>query len=99
MYTVFEVYKGSEKRAIFSDSDKMACARFEEEKREEYRQKYGNDFFSIIDCYTRSDEELEEERRIAERWDRLTEEQKNETIEADGKTYIKAIYEANHPKK
>ena len=96
MYTVFESYKG-ERRAIFFDSDKMACARFEQ--REKYRKKYGNDFFSIIDCYTMSDEVLEKERKIAERWDRLTEEQKHETIEVDGKTYIKALYEANRQKK
>lgn len=98
MYTVFESYKG-ERKAIFFDNDKMACVRFEENQREEYRKKYGNDFFSIIDCYIRSDEELEKERKAAERWDRLTEEQKHETIEVDGKTYIKALYEANHPKK
>lgn len=98
MYTVFESYKG-ERKAIFFDNDKTVCARFEEAQREKYRKKYGNDFFSIIDCYTRSDEELEEERKIAERWDRLTEEQKHETIDVDGKTYIKALYEANHQKK
>lgn len=99
MYTVFESFKGQERRALFFDNDKMACTRFEEEKREEYRRKYGNDFFSIIDCYTRSDEELEKERKTAERWDKLTEEQKQETIEINGKTYIKALYEANHPEK
>lgn len=48
-----------------------------------------------VDCFIRSDEELEDSRKAKERWDALTDEEKQTYIEVDGKKYVKALYEAN----
>lgn len=93
LYHVFKAYKG-EAELINTFEDKMDAARFEDELRKVLRRIDPDG--AVLDCYTRSSEELERIRANAERWDQLTEEQKHEFIEVDGKTYVKAIWEANH---
>ena len=97
-YTVFEIFKGTRRIALYSSDDKMDCCRYADDMRRQYRRKYGDDFFVIIDCSVRSEEDLENERKIKDFWDSLTEEQKHETIEVDGKRFVKAIYEARQGK-
>ena len=93
-YTVFEIFKGTRRTALYSSDDRVDCCRYADDMRRLYRRKYGDDFFAVIDCSVRSDEELENERKNKELWDSLTEKQKHEIIEVDGKKYVKAIYEA-----
>lgn len=84
-----------EETTLYSGS-KEDCIAFETEKRKEYRQTFGDDYAAIIECYTISAEELKRDEEAEEFWNSLTEEQKNEKIVIDGKTYNKAIYEKNH---
>lgn len=49
-----------------------------------------------LDCFVWSDEQIEKAKDAAKRWDALTEEQKKDIIEVDGKKYIRALYEANN---
>lgn len=50
-----------------------------------------------IDCYLISEAEAKKRYEASVFYDSLTKEQKEETIIVDGKKYIKAIYEKNHP--
>ena len=68
---------------------KEECARVEDEKRKEYKDR------TVVDCFTRSEEERNKIEKANALWSSLTEEQKKETIIVNGKTYIKAIYEFN----
>lgn len=98
-YMVFEAKRSGfqiESTMIYSSEDKQKCVRFEIQKRQEYRKVYGPEYFSFIDCFTRSEKELEESRIIKETWDKLTPEERKDKIEVDGKQYIRAIYEALH---
>lgn len=98
-YMVFEAKRCGfkiESTMIYSSEDKKDCARMEVEKRQEYRKVYGPEYFCFIDCFTRSEKELEESRSIEEAWNKLTPEERKEMIEVDGKRYIRAIYEALH---
>jgi hypothetical protein len=49
-----------------------------------------------MDCYTISGAELRKAEEAKEYWDTLTEEEKHDYIEVDGKKYIRKIYEKNH---
>lgn len=50
-----------------------------------------------MDCFLISEAEAKRRFEAAEFYDSLTKEQREETITVDGKKYIKAIYEKNHP--
>jgi hypothetical protein len=49
-----------------------------------------------MDCYTISGAEMRKAEEAKEYWDTLTEEEKHDYIEVDGKKYIRKIYERNH---
>lgn len=102
MYTVYENrntgIKGKPfmaETALFRGT-KEECAEYEDMKRKEYARQYGDQFRTFVDCYTRSDEETERIEKAKTIYDTLTDEQKNDIIEVDGRKYIRAIYEANH---
>ena len=102
MYTVYENrntgIKGKPfmaETALFSGT-KEECAEYGDMKRKEYARQYGDQFGTFVDCYTRSDEETDRIERAKAIYDTLTDEQKNDIIEVDGRKYIRAIYEANH---
>lgn len=50
----------------------------------------------VVSCYMKSERQLAKEKEVCDRWDKLTEEEKKDIIEVDGRRYIRKIYEANH---
>ena len=102
MYTVYENRntgtKGNPKMvetALFSGT-KEECAEYEDIRRKEYMNQYGAEYGTFVDCCTRSDEETEKVENARALFDPLTDEQKKDIIEVDGKRYIRAIYEATN---
>lgn len=81
------------KQTILFSGTKEECAKFEHEKRKEYKNR------ETEDCFIWSEEEMENVKRAKERWDNLTEEQKTETITVNGRTYLKALYDEKHRNK
>lgn len=49
-----------------------------------------------MDCYVLSDEQIDRINQSRKLWDSLTEEDKKDIIEVDGRKYIKKIWLANH---
>lgn len=74
------------KTVLFSGTEKE-CAEFEAEKRKEYTDR------TIVDCYTISEQKIEEAKKFNEFWNSLTPAEKKETIAVNGKTYFKKVYE------
>lgn len=81
----------------FVTEDKRQAVRYEHELRKTYKDR------GIVDCYTMSEkerEEAEEQARESKKiWESMTEEEKNDIIEVDGKRYFRKIYEKNKNKK
>ena len=50
----------------------------------------------VVSCYMRSEKQIKKSKEVCDRWDNLTEEDKKDIIEVDGRKYIRKIYEANH---
>lgn len=54
----------------------------------------------LVSCYMRSEKQIKKAKEVRDRWDKLTaeltEEDKNDIIEVNGKKYIRKIYEAHH---
>jgi hypothetical protein len=75
---------------LYSSEDIKDCAKFEDAQRKKYKDR------TMVDCFVKSQSEIEKEKELRKRWNALTEEQKKETIEIDGKKYVKAIYEQEH---
>lgn len=50
----------------------------------------------VVSCYMKSERQLAKEKEVCYRWDELTEEDKKDIIEVDGRKYIRKIYEAHH---
>lgn len=50
----------------------------------------------VVSCYMKSERQLAKEKEVCDRWDELTEEDKKDIIEVDGRKYIRKIYEAHH---
>jgi hypothetical protein len=75
---------------LYSSEDKMACAKVEDEQRKKYKDT------TMVDCFVKSQSQIDKERKMKEVWDNLTDEQKKDTIEIDGKTYVRAIYEMDN---
>ena len=44
----------------------------------------------------KSEKQIKKSKEVCDRWDKLTEEDKKDIIEVDGRKYIRKIYEANH---
>lgn len=70
---------------VFSGTLKE-CSRYEDELRKTYKDR------TMIDCWT----EKANKDKEGYLYDRLTDEEKRDVIEVDGKKYIRKIYEANH---
>ena len=77
---------------MFATDDKMEASKFENELRKTYKDR------TIVDCYVKSEEEIDRAKRAKERYEALTEAQKHEFITVDGRTYIKALYEHKNVK-
>lgn len=81
----------------FVTEDKRQAVRYEHELRKTYKDR------GIVDCYTMSEKEIEEAEEQAREskkiWESMTEEEKNDIIEVDGKRYFRKIYEKNNNKK
>lgn len=92
MYNLFLAIK-NEKELVFRGTLEEAVKR-EEALRKECRKSDPNGV--ELDCFVWSDEQIEKAKDTAKRWDALTEEQKKDIIEVDGKKYIRALYEANN---
>ena len=80
---------------IIYSGTKEECAEYEDMKRKEYRKQYGDDFGTFIDCFT-EDAEARESRKsyneaLKEYAAGLTEDQKREIVEIDGKRFYKYI--------
>lgn len=88
IYYIFKSIKG-ERELYASTEDKAYAVELEDKLRKELRS-IDNDG-AIMDCYIRTDEQLKAERSAADRWERLTEEEKKETVTIDGRKYVKAI--------
>lgn len=50
----------------------------------------------VVSCYMRSEKQIKKSKEVCDRWDKLTEEEKKDIIEVDGRRYVRKIYEANH---
>lgn len=68
------------------------CARFEVEQRKEYVKEFGSDHGSFVDCYCVSDEEERKKKHGRELWESLTDEEKADYIEIDGRRYVRKMY-------
>lgn len=60
-----------------------------EDLRKTYKDK------TIIDCYVLSEKDIEKIEKAKERYESLTETEKQDIIEVDGRKYIRALYEIN----
>lgn len=73
------------------------CCVFEEEKRAEYRRKYGDEFGISIDCHTERAEAYEHRKAytemLSEYASTLTSKEKSILVEIDGKKYHRYILE------
>ena len=79
---------------LYSGTQKE-CAKYEDMKRKEYRKQYGDDFGTFIDCFTEDVEERENRqsynKALKEYAAGLTEDQRKEIVEIDGKRFYKYI--------
>lgn len=86
MHYVFEAFKDSEPEIIFKGTA-MECAKFEEHFRKNIVDT------SIHDVWTKSDEEIKKAQAAIDFFETLTEEDKKDLIEVDGRKYIRKVYE------
>lgn len=82
-----------DRNEVIFEGEALAAAKFADEIRRELRKMDPNG--TETDVYLKSDEEIERERAAAARWDALTEEEKKDIIEVDGRRYVRKIWEAN----
>lgn len=87
LYYVIESYKGNENIIFFGDQ--KAAYEVEDARRRELK-KYDPDGVTR-GVYTISEEAFKDRLVAVEKWERLTEEQKKETVVIDGKNYVKAL--------
>lgn len=81
-----------DKTEVIFEGAKEEAARFADSIRAELRKMDPNG--TETDVFLKSDEELEQERAAAARWDELTEEEKKDIIEVNGRRYVRKIWEA-----
>lgn len=92
MYNVYLSTKGNTE-LVFRGSRKEA-SKFEDNLRKECR---ATDPDGVeIDCYVKSDEQIQKETEAINFWNTLTEEDKKDIIEVNGRRYIRKIYERNN---
>ena len=89
MYNVFLSTRGNSE-IVFRGEKEEAC-KYADSLR---RQCKTTDPDGVeIDCYIKSDEEIEKEAEAKSFFDTLTEEDKKDFIEVNGRKYIRKIYE------
>lgn len=71
---------------------KAECVAYENERRKTYKDT------TKINCWTVSAEEYEKQKEAVNLWDNLSDDDKKDIIEVDGKKYIRKIWERNHGK-
>lgn len=86
-------YRKTTESILFSGT-KEECCRFADEKRKEYRKRFGDDAGIIIDCSVQSESERKEQEKLKE-W---REDELRETVNYDGKEYYKVWYEESRKK-
>lgn len=91
---------GTNGNSVFSETviysgTKQECTMYENEKRREYFEKYGDNFGTFVDCWTEKETERQQKQNyyeaLKEYVSTLTDEQKNEIVEVDGKKFYKYI--------
>lgn len=92
MYNVFLSVKGDE-TLVYRGSFKQVN-QFEDVLRDKIMKldPEGNE----CNCIVVSDERIEKRIAAIEKWEKLTEEEKQEQVTVNGWTYIKAIYDTMH---
>ncbi len=93
LYTVILSDRGNEE-ITFITYDLSEANRRCDELRRECRRKDPDG--AIIDCYVLSESQAKKNAEAKAIWDTLTEEEKHDYIEVDGRTFIRKIYEINH---
>lgn len=69
---------------------KTECLEYEDAKRKEYKD------LTVVDCFVQSESDRNRIKFVRNFWDTLTDEEKEETIIADGRKYNKALYNFHH---
>lgn len=94
MYYVYKLTFGN-KELLGSFEDRMEAARFESKMRSEIRKGNNRDG-AYADVTMYSEEELARTEYTKQHLDELTEEEKKDIIEVDGRRCIRKIYEEVH---
>lgn len=96
MYHIYEsrsIYSGGnvriEETCLFSGT-KSECYRYEDERRKTYKDR------GVVDCFTKSDEEIDQARKNREFYDSLSDVEKHDFIVVNGRKYIRSIYTRNN---
>lgn len=79
---------------ILFSGTKEECVIFEDEQRKSY-----GDNRDIVDCFVKSETEMNKLILVNDFWNTLTDEEKKETIIVNGKKYNKALYDFHNGKK
>ena len=90
IYYVFKLVRG-ERILHWSGEDREYAVHIENQLRQELRKIDPRG--ETMDATLMSHDELHKEKAMAERWDRLSDEEKNTFIEVDGRKYVKALFE------
>lgn len=69
--------------------DKIEALNQCEDLRKTYKDK------TIVDCYVLSEEDIKKIEKAKERYESLTEIEKQDVVEVDGRKYVRALYEMN----
>lgn len=89
IYYVFKLVRG-ERILHWSGEDREYAVQVESQLRRELRKIDPRG--EIMDATLLSHDELQKAKATAERWDRLSDEEKNTFIEVDGRKYVKALF-------
>lgn len=92
MYALIHSTRGNEETVAVGTRDEMI--KRESILRKECRKSDPDG--TEIDCYIISEAELNKRAEDTDFWNTLTDEDKQDIIEVDGKRYIRKIYEKNH---
>lgn len=77
-----------EETCIFSGT-KSDCYRYEDERRKTYKDR------GVVECFIKSDEEVERDRKNREYYDSLSDAEKHDFILVNGRKYVRSIYIRN----
>ena len=92
MYNVFLSVKGDE-TLVYRGAFKKVNE-YEDALRDQIRAQDPDG--DELDCYVISDEQIEKRVAAIEKWEHLTEEEKNDYVTVGGWKYIRAVYDAMH---